>query len=308
MDTARLGAHLGDRYGIDVAGLAELDVGVIAVGRRDGPDWVARVFPAARTLAAVEGDAAILRRLEDVGFPAERCAHPDPVSTCRGRGVLVTELVAGGRPDRPGRTFAILGALLGRMHTRAGADLRAGGAWHHLSPVGGPVEEIAAAGALLDDALPRVGVRELALYERLREEVARTDDCHDLPHAFVHPDFVPANAIATGDDRLVIVDWTCAGRGPRLWSLGFLLWAAGARSPKLIDVVVSRYRRHVSLEPEELERLAGAIRERPVMLACWSFCAGRRRLSDVVERVSEANGLAESIARHARSTFEDQTA
>ena len=82
----------------------------------------------------------------------------------------------------------------------------------------------------------------------------------DLPHAFVHPDFVPANAIPTPDERLVIVDWAGAGRGPRLWSLGFLLWASGARSMRLVDVVVSRYRRHVVLEPEELTRLAWAIR------------------------------------------------
>lgn len=143
------------------------------------------------------------------------------------------------------------------MHAEPGAGLRAGGAWHHLSLPGGPREEIAAARALLDEAQPRVGLRELPLYHCLCGEVEALDDCHDLPHAFVHPDFAPANAIPTPDERLVIVDWAGAGRGPRLWSLGFLLWAAGARSLRLVDVVVSRYRRHVVLEPEELARLAG---------------------------------------------------
>jgi len=46
-----------------------------------------------------------------------------------------------------------------------------------------------------------------AIDDRLREEVQATDDCEDLPHAFVHPDFVPANAIPTADERLVVVDW-----------------------------------------------------------------------------------------------------
>jgi aminoglycoside phosphotransferase (APT) family kinase protein len=297
-------SHLERTYGIRVAAITELDVGVFRVDRHDGPSWVARVFPAARPLEGVEGDAAILRRLGDRGFPAERCAHPEPVSTFAGQGVLVTEFVEAAAPLRPGRPAAFLGALLGRLHANPGTGLRAGGAWHHLSFTGGPREEVDAARDLLTDALPRVGVRYLALYDRLRDEVETTDDCHDLPHAFVHPDFVPANAIPTPDQRLVIVDWAGAGRGPRLWSLGFLLWAAGARSPRLVDVVVSRYRKHVTLEPEELTRLAGAIHSRPRMLECWAFATGRRQLSDAVQRVTEARDLAEMIAAQARRAFE----
>ena len=45
-----------------------------------------------------------------------------------------------------------------------------------------------------------------------------------VPEAFVHPDFVPVNAIATASGPgLPILDWTNAGRGPRGWSLGFIL-------------------------------------------------------------------------------------
>src|ERR1035438_7103719 len=59
-----LPAHLEARYGIQVDRLAELDLGVYRVSRRDGSDWVARVFAADRPIAAAEGDAALLRRLE----------------------------------------------------------------------------------------------------------------------------------------------------------------------------------------------------------------------------------------------------
>ena len=59
-----LPAQLEARYGIQVTQLTELDLGVYRVGRRDGPDWVARVFAADRPLAAAEGDAALLARLE----------------------------------------------------------------------------------------------------------------------------------------------------------------------------------------------------------------------------------------------------
>jgi Ser/Thr protein kinase RdoA (MazF antagonist) len=295
-----LASHLAERYGIEPTRISELDAGVWRVERRDGPSWVARVFAPERPIESTEGDALILRALEAHGFPAERCAHPEPVSAYSSQAVLVTEFVDRGQPIRPGRTYAILGAMLGRLHARPARNLRAGGAWHHLSHTGGPREERAAASALLDEALERVSVRELALYDRLREQVEAADDCHDLPHAFVHPDFVPANAIPTDEGTFVIVDWTGAGRGPRLWSLGFLLWAAGARGPRLLDAVISRYRRHVRLEADELARLADAIHGRPLMLECWAFGNGRRGLAEVSDRVAQARDAAEQIAAYSR--------
>ena len=296
--------HLQERYGIEVSHLAPLDLGVFRVDRRDGSRWVARVFGAERPLSGAQGDAAILRGLERAGFPAERCADAEPVSEFLGQSVLVTGFIEDQGPLSPGRAAAILGVLLGRLHQRPVApDARAGGAWHHLSFVGGPREEVAAAAELLDDHLPEVGLRQLPLLDRLRDEVARADDCHDLPHAFVHPDFVPANAVATAGGKLAIVDWTGAGRGPRLWSLGFLLWAAGARDLRLVDAVLSRYRRSIELEPAELDRLEGAIRGRPLMLEAWSVAAGRSELGVAVERLDAVAELARSIAARARQAF-----
>jgi hypothetical protein len=52
-----------------VSRLDQLDVGVFRVDRPDGPSWVARILPAARTVEATEADAGILA-LEHAGFPA----------------------------------------------------------------------------------------------------------------------------------------------------------------------------------------------------------------------------------------------
>ncbi|MGH2882295.1 MAG: hypothetical protein ACRDPA_06285, partial [Solirubrobacteraceae bacterium] len=82
-----LGRHLEERYGAEVTELGPLDLGVFRVVRRDGSRWVARVFDAGRPLASVEEDAAILRGLERSGFPAERCAHSEPVSEFLVQGV-----------------------------------------------------------------------------------------------------------------------------------------------------------------------------------------------------------------------------
>jgi pimeloyl-ACP methyl ester carboxylesterase len=298
-----LGTHLHERYGIEVAAVAALDAGVFRIDRRDGPSWVARVFPADRPVADAKAEAELLEALEESDFPAERCAHDKPVSSLGGQGVVVTEFVVPAAPLTPGRSAALLGGMLGALHSRPATRFRSGGAWHHLSFDGGPREEIDAAGELLDDAVGQVPARQLAMFDRLREAVERADDCDDLPHALVHPDFVPANAIPTPDERLVVVDWTGAGRGPRLWSLGFLLWAAGAVHPRLIELAVSRYRKRVSLEPEELARLEGAIVGRPLMLDCWSFCHGRRSLAETVERIDENRELANKIAAQARQAF-----
>ncbi len=194
--------------------MVELDAGVFRVDRRDGPSWVARVFPAERALADVEAEAELLRALEQGGFPAERCAHGEPVSGWGEQAVLVTEFVTPAAPLTPGRSAALLGAMLGGLHSRPGTRFRSGGAWHHLSFTGGPREEIAAGRELLDDAVAEVPARQLAAFDRLREAVEQADDCDDLPHALVHPDFVAVNAIPTPEERLVIVDWTGAGRGP----------------------------------------------------------------------------------------------
>lgn len=283
--------------------MSELDAGVFRVDRRGEPSWVARVFPAARAADDVAAEAELLQALEQGNFPAERCAHDEPVSSWDGQTALVTEFVPAAPALKPGRPAALLGAMLGALHSRPGTRFRRGGAWHHLSFTGGPREEIAAAGKLLDDSVGDVPARQLAAFDRLRDAVDRTDDCDDLPHALVHPDFVQANAIPTTDERLVIVDWTGAGRGPRLWSLGFTLWAMGARHPRLVEVAVSRYRKRISLEPEELARLEGAIAGRPLMLDCWAFCHGRLSLAATVERMDANSELASRIAAQARLEF-----
>jgi Ser/Thr protein kinase RdoA (MazF antagonist) len=262
---------------------------VFRVDRPDGPAWVARVFAPERSLAAVEGDAAILRGLERAGFPAERCAGD--VSTMDGHAVLVTEFVEGERAKGRARTYAILGALLGRLHARPAEGTRAGGAWHHLCQ-GGPAEEIAAVRTMLDEY-------GLAADHRLRSTVDQMDDAADLPHAFVHPDFVPANAIATADDRLVIVDWAGSGRGPRIWSYGFLLWAAGSTDLRLVDWAASRYRRHVELEPDELRRLPAAIGVRALTINCWRMRQGYATPAQVLAELPRDRALAQRIADRA---------
>jgi Ser/Thr protein kinase RdoA (MazF antagonist) len=214
-----------------------------------------------------------------------------------------------GRPTKPTQaTCHLLGDLLGQLHTLTDlppAVTRRGGAWHHLANQGSPTDEVAAVVSLLDDAAGRVPTAQQALYQTLRAAASQLEDCDALPHALIHPDFVPANAITSASTNATLVDWTGAGNGPRLWSLAFLLWAASRNSLKPIDAVISGYRGHVQLEAAELARLADAIAARPVVFACWAFATGRERLPDVVERLPAIRHRAETIAARALRALAD---
>ncbi|MGB8195770.1 MAG: phosphotransferase [Acidimicrobiales bacterium] len=300
---ATLASHLNDTYDIDVAMMSEMDLGVLRIDRHDGPSWVARIFPVARRVEDVRRDAAVLDALERGGFPAERNAAPGSVSVHEGHAVLVTQYIAGVRPKAGSHTFAWLGGLLGALHAREVPDATPGGGWHHLVSGGTPRDEVRAAQDLLDERASTVALSEKDEFAALVKELAALDTCEDLRHCLVHPDMVPPNAIEKDDGSLAIVDWANAGRGPRLWSLGMALFAAGARDLRLVDKFVSRYARWTSLEPEELSRLSGAIRARPLTIHAWEVAHNRTPLTETVATIRFLRRKSDEIADAALDAF-----
>lgn len=285
-----------------MTGVSELDLGVLRADLADGRSWVARIFSEARPLDRVRGDAEILAQLARADFPAERCATEDAVSDLEGQGLIVTEFVAGVPRDRRRETirqlggYVRLGALLGRLHAMpaGGALARPGGGWHHLGD-GGPADEVDAARQLLAGAEPLVPSGQRDHYDALAVELASLERCVGLPEAPTHPDPAMVNGVAT-HDRLVLVDWTGAGTGARIWSLGHLLYAAAAGEPRRVSSVAAGYTRYVRPEPEELSRLAGVVRARPVIFAAWAFSVGRLGLREAAGQAAEARQTADGIA------------
>jgi Ser/Thr protein kinase RdoA (MazF antagonist) len=220
----------------------------------------------------------VLRLVEDEGLPAERLAAPEPVSTLDGQTVLVTEFVAGTAPRPSYRMLAGVADVLGRLHALpdgGGRTGRAGGSLHHIPAYEGlPGRDLALAAAFLDDIADRIPDALRPPFERLRRAVATADDCADLPHALVHPDPVPVNVVATADRRMVLVDWTGAGRGPRIVSLASLLSATRARGSwdgAKVAAVAAAYGPHVQLTADEIDRLGAAVRLRRLWLAAWNY-------------------------------------
>ena len=279
-----LAEHLRSTYGVgmlSVETLSEHGGGIFKVTLVDrSPAWVVRIVPpAARTPESVRGDAEILRLLDRSGFPAERCAHRNPVSFYGGQTVLVTEYVDGtarsNSPDHARR----LGDALGRLHAIdiAGVRIRDGGAWgHDPACVGRPSLDIRAGHGYLDaaagrlDAAGRFDASYLDCIGTLRAALVEADACDGLPEALTTPRTGGPNVLVASGIA-VFIDWKSGGRGPRLSALAGLLSTA-ARAPvnhDVVDAIVDGYAPHIRLTPRELERLPAALRLQPAYYAAW---------------------------------------
>jgi Ser/Thr protein kinase RdoA (MazF antagonist) len=279
----RLLAHLREHYAIDATAATKLSVHktyVFRIDRSDGEPWVARAFPPARPRAGVEGDAAILRFLEQQGFPAERLAVEDAVSDFDGSSVLVTRFVEGGQLPEGTAKFAIMGELLGRLHALpADASVRRPGGASGEDPrhEGAPRQDLLAGLAFLDAVDTKVPAAERERFERLRAKVRCADDGSGLPEALLHGNLLHAPDHAVMSKRgPVAINWKAAGRGPRLADFAYLIWGTGSWMPRRpneerIDAAVLAYRRHVELTEEELERLEAVMFIRTLYLVCFGY-------------------------------------
>ena len=273
----RLVAHLRDRHGIDAIAATQLSVhnnNVFRVDRKDGDPWVARVFPPARPRAGVEGDAAILRFLEQQGFPAERLAVDEPVCDFDGSAVIVTRFVPSRPFPDPIEKLGLLADFLGRLHTLPPDESvsRPGGAdGADPSREGSPRQDLLAGLAFLDAVDTKVSPAERERFEQLRERVRTADDGHGLPEALVHGNLLhaPDHALLT-DDGPVGINWNASGRGPRLSDFAWLMWGTH-RNADALDAIVKAYRRHIELTDEELDRFEGVMYIRPLYLTCFGY-------------------------------------
>ena len=166
-----------------------------------------------------------------------------------------------------------------------------------------PTAELDAAREWVSAALASPSAADRASLAVVLAELDHADGGDGLPQAFTHPDFVLANVVATAAPGMVVVDWTGAGRGPRLWSLAFLLWVEGGKDLRRIDLLAAGYRRRVELEPDEVDRIAGMVRARHLVFVAWNLAAGRIGPAEAAELVRESRERGEAIAERSRWAF-----
>jgi Ser/Thr protein kinase RdoA (MazF antagonist) len=281
-----LPAHLEVACEISVSKVRQLDVGVFRVDRLHGGPVVARLFSARRADDAVHGDLAVLEQLQAAQFPAERPFDVHPVSTHDGQPVLVTEFVRKAAKSAlpAGDPIAALGSVVGQLHRLepTGAADRPAGALHHYAE-GLPVKELRAARRWLRDIEPRlVDAAHRDDLGVLNRALADADDASGLPEGFVHPDPVPKNTVFTKDGP-VLVDWTGAGRGPRLASLTLVL-RSGWAGPRFMR----GYATSIELDAEERSRLAGLLMARALIDITFRACREPAKLPQLAKSLDGA--------------------
>ncbi|MEN3272534.1 MAG: hypothetical protein V7636_1295 [Actinomycetota bacterium] len=266
-----------DVHVVSITTLSEHGGGIFKVDLADhATAWVVRVVPpAARTPESIGEDVKILRLLEHAGFPAERCAHENPISSYGGQTVLVTTHVAGTARPNTVEHARRLGDALGRLHAIDidGEHIRDGGAWgHDPECIGKPIEDVRAARGYLDAAVAHPADDHDHIVS-LRAALDDVDACVGLPEALTTPRTGGPNVLVTDDGTPVFVDWKSGGRGPRLSAFSGLLSTA-ARTPiahDVVDAIVDGYSQHIRLTSAELDRLPGAIRLQPAYYAAWGY-------------------------------------
>ena len=301
---ARITEHLADRYGVGVKKLTPLDAGVFRVDRGDGSSWVARVFPPARSLAAVEGDAAVLRLLETRAFPAEQLADDDPISVADEHPVLVTKFVKGKPPGATAAVGAWQGDALGQLHSvplDALPKRRVGGGWHGLSlNGGGRAEDVAILFTLLADLRRLVPADRRKHVDALRDALGTLDLCDGLPQALVHVDFGGPNVLKSPGGSFTVVDWTGSGPGPRIENVAA---TSGPLPPAAMRAAAKAYRGHVELTPEEFDRLEGTLLTHQLVLACWGVAMMPAQLPVVAAQLPQAGPAMQKRAEQVKKAF-----
>ncbi|KAK6539351.1 hypothetical protein TWF694_009581 [Orbilia ellipsospora] len=317
--------HLENHYSVQITSTHRLDLNIFRVSiskEEENEELVARIHPSADSYTFLTSLAELLTFLSSQKYPAETLISPkNPISTfqlppTREGSIILTNFVTGTPPERNRTTFARLGALLGRLHSLPIPDgTPQGGAWHHLTLSGSIGAEIDAAMEILNQKTvpPTLTEDEREDEEQsisfLRQELQTLRDTlaiPSLPKALVHPDLVPSNVISRPksnnssdgmfDDEWVIVDWTGAGVGSRIVSLGYLLSVAAIHGKTtLVEFVMKGYAKYVKLEEAELERVKQAVVVRHLTIGCWQVGKERKSARVVAEELAWIVDVAEKV-------------
>ncbi|HZT66497.1 MAG TPA: phosphotransferase [Acidimicrobiales bacterium] len=170
-----------------------------------------------------------------------------------------------------------------------GAD-RPAGALHHFAE-GTLADELRAVGTWLDSIEARVPDGAAPALDALRASVAVAYGGDGLPEGFVHPDPVPKNMIVTAEGP-VLVDWTSAGRGPRLASMTLVLRSGWAAAP-----FMKGYARVVSLTDDERDRLPELLFSRHLIGLAFRVCGDPALTVGAAKKLTALRRKCEATAR-----------
>jgi Ser/Thr protein kinase RdoA (MazF antagonist) len=219
----------------------------------------------------------VLGLLEQADYPAERLipARDGKLSVAvDGWRLVLTTFIEGTPTDQMLPPFYELGVILGRLHSLFTVEALAAQAVP-VAERSMEAEMMMALDDLLAVPLP-IPTPYMPFREELIAAMERIDRCADLPDVLIHNDFQPGNIVRRPDGSLWVIDWDGAGRSPAILDLGYLIsniHPSGAVRPdgERIRLLMAGYKQHYRLSPAELDRLADAIRFRPITYLTSDF-------------------------------------
>jgi Ser/Thr protein kinase RdoA (MazF antagonist) len=274
--------------------------------RSESASWVVRLINREQAAA----DARVLATLENAQYPAPRLIPSRTGAPTVERGsqaVIVTTFIAGPTADTSLPVLRGLGQRLGHLHilTIPTSD---------TLPLASmlPATDMATALDWLRPLGPFASPDLEDTYTRLLDAVLSIETGEDLPHALIHNDAHPGNAIVTEDGAPVFIDWSGAGLGTPMVDLGFLLvsseiaisWATPiAPLAGRVEAIVDGYARYRMPTQAELDWLPHAIRFRGLLYGAAhlaeTVAGGKAGITETWwwERYEAAEALADRARR-----------
>ncbi len=233
-----LTALVQNQYRSDVIQLHQIaeytfeDRGIYRVTFTDGHSYVLRAFRY-DVRDDLLGQTAVFDYLEQQAYPAPRLFRThsgSPIATFKNWLAVLVSYLEGSLLNFSTHHLTQLGAKLGMLH--AISEQTQTEANHlpdsRLYPRQLPPQSFAS--ATFTATLPR----ELStLYEASQTTIATLQHATSLPITLLHGDCWPHNAVLTPDKQATMIDWDCAGLGPAILDIGYLLLMCHLGKPQL---------------------------------------------------------------------------
>ena len=208
------------------------DRGIYRVDFSDGCSYVLRAFRY-DVKEVLLSQASLLMYLEQQAYPASRILHTisnDTVALYKNWIALMISYVDGALADFSPEHLTLLGAQLGALHAQSE---------HILSTIDSstfPNSRLHPSHIPAQLFPPRVmqlpeELREL--YEASVTTITTLLQATQLPITLLHGDCWPRNAVVADNGWLTLIDWDCAGLGPAVLDVGYLLLTCHLARPQL---------------------------------------------------------------------------
>ncbi len=244
------------------------DRGIYRVGFSDGCSYVLRAFRY-NVKEILQRQATLYTYLEQQAYPAPRILHTingSAIALYQNWMTLMVSYVEGSLADFSLEHLTLLGAQLGMLHARSEhiLDHTASSAFptSRLHP-----QELQKRELTSHEVAQLPGVLR-TLYEASVATLDTLQQATQLPITLLHGDCWPHNAVVAEDGQLTLIDWDCAGLGPAILDVGYLLLTCHLGQPQLpkmyadptrIEAVIQGYNQQRRLMANELVVLREAV-------------------------------------------------